>query len=167
MQFDITLHHLKDDGRIPNSRLPLLLYRRALTGTPSQVETWLQSNRWGSTWRNGIFGFHHYHSTAHEVLVVYQGTARVHLGGERGVIETVREADVMVIPAGVGHCKVDSSPDFAVVGAYPAGQTWDLCYGKDGERPQADHNIARVRLPENDPVFGVQGPLLQHWSVAP
>ncbi len=30
-----------------------------------------------------FFEFHHYHSTAHEVLVVYSGSAKVQLGGER------------------------------------------------------------------------------------
>lgn len=71
--------------------------------------------------------------------------------------------DVVVIPAGVAHKNLGASPGFALVGAYPAGQLWDMMYGKPGERPRADENIARVPLPEADPVYGAGGPLLAHW----
>ncbi len=36
-------------------------------------------------------------------------------------------------------------------------------YGKSGERPRVDENIARVALPATDPIFGKTGPLLEHW----
>jgi uncharacterized protein YjlB len=38
-----------------------------------------------------------------------------------------------------------------------------MCYGESGERPQADHNIARVPVPEADPVYGTDGPLIEYW----
>ena len=44
---------------------------------------------------------------------------------------------------------------------YPDGQNRDMNYGEDSERPQADRNIAGVPLPEMDPVFGANGPLLK------
>ncbi len=71
---------------------------------------------------------------------------------------------MVIIPAGVGHKNCGASRDFAVLGAYPAGQKWDMCYGKPGERPQTDQNIARVQLPEGDPVYGAGGPLLERWK---
>jgi uncharacterized protein YjlB len=88
----------------------------------------------------------------------------VQLGGDNGVLISIGAGDVIIIPAGVAHKNMGSSDDFGVVGAYPAGQNWDMNYGKGHERPQADKNIARVPLPEKDPVFGAGGPLGQHWS---
>jgi uncharacterized protein YjlB len=158
---------LADDGVIPNSRLPLLLYEQAVelggADPPAAVEATLRANKWGHGWRNGVFPYHHYHSTAHEVLVVCAGSARVQFGGERGIVATLHPGDVVIIPAGVGHKNLGASLDFRVVGAYPLGQTWDICYGKPGERPRSDENIARVPMPTADPVFGRQGPLLTHW----
>jgi uncharacterized protein YjlB len=47
----------------------------------------------------------------------------------------------------VAHKNIESSDDFGVVGAYPEGQDWYMNYGKPGERPKADKNIARLPLP--------------------
>jgi uncharacterized protein YjlB len=49
------------------------------------------------------------------------------------------------------------------VGAYPPGQSWDMNYGKAGERPAAGQNIGQVPLPQTDPLFGSRGPLIDHW----
>jgi uncharacterized protein YjlB len=160
---------LKDDGTYPNNqRLPLLLYRGALDLPPEDaaatIEALFWDHHWGNSWRNGVYDFHHYHSTAHEVLGVYGGTATIQLGGEQGITVTVERGDVVIIPAGVAHKNLGASPDFRVVGAYPRGQQWDMNYGKPGERPQADERIARVPLPENDPVYGADGPLQEHWT---
>jgi uncharacterized protein YjlB len=130
----------------------------------SAVEETFRRNGWGGSWRNGIFGVHHYHSTAHEALGVYAGSARVQLGGESGPVFDIRAGDVVVIPAGVAHKRVASTADFMVVGAYPDGQRPDMCYGSDGERPKADANIRRVPAPRMDPVYGYGGPLLDVWK---
>ena len=121
------------------------------------------ANQWGNSWRNGIYSFHHYHSTANEVLAIARGSATVHLGGEAGIRVAVKAGDVIVIPAGVGHKKLGSSADLLVVGAYPPGQRWDLCDGSPGERPWVLKNIAAVPLPSTDPVFGRDGLLVQQW----
>src|SRR5207244_1516328 len=115
------------------------------------------------SWRNGIYRYHHYHSTAHEVLGVFSGCATVRLGGERGITEKLTAGDVLIIPAGVGHKNLDSSADFGVVGAYPLDQQADMNYGREGERPRADQNIARVARPKSDPIYGEDGALLQYW----
>jgi hypothetical protein len=44
------------------------------------------------------------------------------------------------------------------------GRSADLLRGEDGERPGADENIAKVPVPESDPVAGVDGPLLRAWG---
>jgi uncharacterized protein YjlB len=166
----LTAYRFSDDGAIPNNPvLPLLVYPKAILvhqGDPAAIcEMVFAANGWGNSWRNGIYSFHHYHSTAHEVLAIARGQATVHLGGEQGVQLEVDAGDVIVIPAGVGHKNLGSSPDLLVVGAYPAGQRWDLCDGSPGQRRQALRNIAAVPLPLADPVYGEQGPLIERWDV--
>jgi uncharacterized protein YjlB len=166
---NVMTHQLTDGGGIPNNRLPLLLYRGVLPLTngaalPASVQDLFQRNEWSGAWVNGIFDYDHYHSTAHETLGCFSGTARVRFGGDKGVVVDFEAGDVVVIPAGVGHKNLGSSPDFGVVGAYPVGQENDLCHGKEGERPEADRAIARVPLPAADPVYGRGGPLHSYWK---
>lgn len=159
---------LKDDGIFPNNKLPVILYRGIILFSGKDeaviIEDIFYDNRWVNSWRNGIYGFHHYHSTAHEVLGVYEGSARVQLGGEKGKIFELEKGDVVLIPAGVAHKNLGSSNDFRVVGAYPEGQSWDMNYGRKGDRPTADQNILNVPLPELDPVLGKDGPVIQLWN---
>jgi uncharacterized protein YjlB len=115
------------------------------------------------SWRASVFPFHHYHST-HEVLAVYRGTASLQFGGDNGRKFVVKPGDVVVIPAGVGHKRMESTSDFSVIGAYPGGRRWDLLRGLPGERPRADRNIAAVPLPDNDPIAGPGGWLRQIWK---
>jgi uncharacterized protein YjlB len=162
---------LTDDGTYPNNeQLPLLVYKRALRlpeeDPAAAIESLFAGHGWGGSWRDGVYAFHHYHSTAHEVLGVYDGTARAQFGGPDGIILEVERGDVVLIPAGVSHKNVGSSADFRVVGAYPRGQRPDMNYGRDGERPAADERIANVPRPEADPVYGQGGPLDEHWPMA-
>ncbi len=161
-------HLLGDDGIFPNNELPILFYKNAIPlpepDPASAFEQRFAGNGWSGSWRNGIFPYHHYHSTGHEVLGIYSGTARVRLGGDDGIEQTLHPGDVVVIPAGVAHKNLESSSDFGVVGAYPGGQWPDMNYGKPGERPEADRNIESVPLPEKDPVSGKNGPLIVHWK---
>jgi uncharacterized protein YjlB len=157
-------HLLADDGQFPNSHLPVLIYRGTLAGRAAAAfEDLFESNRWSAAWRNGLFTVHHYHSTAHEALGIYQGRVNARLGGERGVALTLEAGDVIIIPAGVAHKNDGASADFRVVGAYPVGQSPDMNYGKPGERPGTDRSIARVALPAADPVHGETGPLARLW----
>jgi uncharacterized protein YjlB len=160
---------LEDTGAIPNNaKCPLLIYPRALVlpkKDPARViEQLLRANHWGGTWRNGIYPYHHYHSTAHEVLICYKGSARVQLGGEPGIVQAISVGDIILIPAGTGHKNLGASDDFAIVGGYPQGQTWDMCYGKPDERPRADENISHVPLPKADPIYGTDGLLMEFWK---
>src|SRR5690349_22103415 len=121
-------------GAFPNNdRLPVILYRDvvalAAIEPAASLEAVFLSNGWDGVWRNGIFGYHHYHATAHEVLGIASGTVTVELGGDDGTIVELEPGDVVVLPAGVAHRNVDSSPDLVVVGAYPAGQIWDVNTG--------------------------------------
>ena len=154
---------LADDGMFPNSRRPVLVYRSVLaTPEASAFERMFEANGWSSSWRNGLYTVHHYHSTAHEVLGIYSGRVTARLGGERGRSVTLAAGDVAVIPAGVAHKNDGASADFRVVGAYPLGTSPDMQYGKPGERPGTDRSIARVGLPTADPVRG--GAIAPLWK---
>lgn len=158
-----------DGGGIPNSRLPVLIYSSALPPAeagPEAMEALFEENLWPPQWRSSIFTYHHYHSTAHEVLGIARGSARVMFGGPTGREFEVSAGDVVVIPAGVGHRRLSSTPGFLVVGGYPPGQTWDLLTGAAGERPKADETIARVPMPTTDPVGGERGGVVEDWPQA-
>jgi uncharacterized protein YjlB len=158
----------KDDGVIPNSRYPLLVYRKAFSVAGSAGASWLEdrfaANNWTNSWRNGVYPYHHYHSTSHEVLGIYSGSALLQLGGSTGQQTHVQAGDIIVIPAGVGHKKLESSADFGVVGAYPDGRSFDTLRGQPGDRPQADKNIAAVPLPATDPLLGKAGGVGPLWK---
>ena len=160
-------HRFADDGIIPNSPLPLLVYRGAIDAErdpAARFEALFGANGWSGSWRNGIYDYHHYHSTAHEVLGIARGSARVRFGGEKGSVLEVQAGDVVVIPAGVAHKNEGASRDLLVVGAYPGGIGPDICTGKPDERPAVLDNIRAVPLPAGDPVHGREGPLRTLWS---
>jgi uncharacterized protein YjlB len=165
---NIIVRLFEDDGRFPNNgSLPLIIITAALdpgTISPEKFERTFTQNGWPAAWRNGLFDFHHYHSSAHEVLGVYSGWVKACFGGPQGETLKARAGDIIVIPAGVSHCNVGQSSDFRVVGAYPTGQEYDMMYGNDDDRPQADENIKTVGRPLADPVFGPTGPLIRLWS---
>jgi uncharacterized protein YjlB len=156
----------EDDGSIPNSRHPVLIYHGVLEpdAGAGAYERRFAVHGWLGAWRDGIFPFHHFHSTAHEVLGIAVGGASVLLGGPGGRQFELVAGDVVVLPAGTGHCNAGASADLLVVGAYPNGMRWDLRRGVPAEHDEVRANIARVPLPDQDPVHGTAGPLLERWS---
>jgi uncharacterized protein YjlB len=154
----VTLH-FAPDGFIPNNpRLPLVCYRGALDLDARDIEHAIirhfAANGWGDAWINGIYPFQHYHATAHEVLGIARGQALVQFGGPHGPKLDVATGDVVMIPAGVGHCRLEMSGDLSVVGAYPEGQSADLRRDNAGDCQGAAARIAAVALPPRDPVTG-------------
>ncbi len=150
-----------DDGAIPNSPLPVLIYR----DVSDLDEALFASNGWLGAWRDGIYSFHHFHSTAHEVLGIARGRASVVLGGPSvGRQFEVSSGDVLVLPAGTGHFNAGSSGDLLVIGAYPNGMRWDLRRGDPAEHDEVLANIRAVPLPDADPVHGQEGPLVRMWA---
>jgi uncharacterized protein YjlB len=161
-------HVFADDGDVPNNRLPLIAYAGVidpLAGDPAVAfETLFASHGWGGMWRNGIYPFHHYHSTAHEVLGIARGQAEVRFGGEAGETLRVKAGDVVLIPAGVGHKRLSASDDLLVIGAYPKGQWADLMREGAEDKAGIRARIAAVPMPGADPVGGRAGPMMAAWK---
>ncbi len=159
----------EENGLFPNNQeLPVLLYKKVFDNAGSDpastIEDVFSQNRWGGSWRNGIYNYHHYHSTAHEALGVYSGWAEVQLGGPDNEPVRIEKGDLVILPAGTAHKRINSGDGFAVVGAYPDNQSYDMNYGKEGEPGKAKQNISGVPLPKNDPVFGEKGKLFSYWK---
>ncbi len=157
-----------DDGETPNHPVLPLVVMHGTEGTgvldpAAWFEERFQSHGWGATWRWTVYSYHHYHTTNHEVLGVSRGEATLKLGGRHGRIFLMTVGDVIVIPAGVGHKRLDSTKDFQVVGAYPGGMEPDLIRSGEGEIKAARERILRVIRPQQDPIYGTGGPLFDHW----
>jgi uncharacterized protein YjlB len=161
-------YFVKDDGVFPNNQLPILYYPKVLD-LPKlfpavAVKILFRQNNWTNNWKQGIYTYHHYHSTTHEVLGICKGETLLQLGGEQGIILFVEKGDALVIPAGVAHINLGEEDDVVCVGGYPDGRDYDIKRGRKNERPRADKNISDVPLPQTDPVFGEKGGLLEIWK---
>ncbi|MDZ7926988.1 MAG: cupin [Agrobacterium sp.] len=149
--------------QIPNNQtFPVIIYRQV--GSPfdsDAFEALFARNGWRGIWRNGVFGYHHYHSGAHEVLGVGRGEATLQIGGPDGQALEVMQGDCLVLPAGTGHRKLKSSSDFQVVGAYPAGQEADIQTSAPTSAMLA--RMKSLPKPTTDPVHGASGGLTDLW----
>jgi uncharacterized protein YjlB len=148
-----------------NSRLPVVIYRQALhldtNDLSSAFELLFERNEWPPQWRDGIFDYHHFHATAHEVLGIASGEAEVIVGGPGGRVVHVDAGDALLLPAGTGHCLQSYEGHFRVVGGYPAGQQWDI--RREALSPEELNAMEALPFPALDPLDGASGPVVAHW----
>jgi uncharacterized protein YjlB len=142
--------HAPPGDVIPNHpSFPVLIYRDVAA---EDVRAVFAEHGWGGSWVDGVFDFHHFHSTSHEVLGVIAGEATLDLGGPQGASFDVVAGDVLVLPAGTGHRRATARRGLTVVGAYPAGQEdYDLLREADDA---ARERIRSLPAPPHDPVGG-------------
>jgi|SRR5579871_686757 len=145
---------------VPNSPLPCLVFRNILPASRSKkAEAFRKAfrrNGWVGIWTDTIYDYTHFHSNAHEVLGIAEGTVTLRVGGETGRLLRLEAGDMLVLPAGVGHRRVSHDERLRVVGAYPPGQAhFDM--KRKGRR------VPRVPLPETDPLEGETGAVPRIW----
>jgi len=151
--------YFQNDGIIPNSSLPILIYKNVL----QDFDTTFKKNGWTNNWKDIILPYDHFHSNTHEVLGLAEGTAKLKIGGENGIELLVETGDVIIMPAGVGHYSLDNSMKYQFIGGYPNGSDWNLKTSLE-EDPTALTEIANLPLPNTDPLFGNNGPLFDYWK---
>ncbi|SFE36256.1 cupin domain-containing protein [Alteribacillus iranensis] len=162
---DVTAMTFRNNGAIPNNEeLPVLLYSGVFKDNPEVCRDVFTENNWTNSWLGSIHEYDHYHSNTHEVLGIVNGSAQIRIGGKKGTNFDMREGDVIVLPAGTGHRLMSASFDFRVVGAYPEGKSYNEKTGKPEERDSSIEEMKQVPLPEKDPVYGENGPLIKMWA---
>lgn len=171
----IETHFFKPDGRVPNSRFPVLIHRAGIEAPPGvdmadAIEETFRRHDWLNNWRElGVYDYYHFHSTTHEVLGMARGSITLRLGGagEGGAVFVLAPGDVVVLPAGTSHTRLDNSPDSQMVGGYPDGRDWDLIRDEqvgEAEARAAVKLIGSLPIPARDPVTGHPMTL---WREAP
>ena len=128
-----------ENGGIPNHpRWPaLVLPRAAEAGIDVEAaKDLIGRNGWTGLWDWTVYDYHHFHPDAHEALLCVAGRATIRLGGPEGEAVEVTPGAGLILPAGTGHRREESSDDFRVVGAYPPGQSASILHA--GEAFDAD-----------------------------
>jgi len=146
---------------VPNSKLPVLLYRSVLplhsSGKDNAFREHFRNAGWTGIWADTIYDYTHFHANAHEVLGIAEGKVTLRLGGDKGRLFRLKAGDMLVLPAGVGHRRLGGDDGLKVIGAYPRGQShYDM--------KRQGRGIPRVELPSTDPFFGIDGPLIKVWQ---
>ena len=151
--------HAPPGDRIPNHPSFAVLIYHGVDGVadgPDAARRLFAAHGWGGSWVDGVFDFHHFHSTSHEALAVVAGAATIELGGPRARRSTSPRATCSSSPPAPGTAarpRATGSPSSAPT---PAGQEdYDLLRGDDpDEVAAARERIAALGAPPSDPVGG-------------
>ncbi|KAH6692482.1 cupin domain protein [Plectosphaerella plurivora] len=166
----VNCHLLAPTADAPNNRLPVLHYRGVLPWPLSEasVVEFLTANKWEHRGTWGHIDLRHFHPNSHECYGIFQGTSTLLIGqieAGNGAKIHVAAGDVIVLPAGTAHSSLESSSDYRYIGVYPQGcPRWRNEFGKNDPDSFRDV-IDQVGMPEADPVYGENGPLMQLWDL--
>lgn len=162
--------YIEENQPFPNNSLPVLYYPKRVndlldkSDSAQSILNLLEQNGYSNGWVNGIFSYHHFHATTHEVLACIAGEATVQLGGPDAELYSFSKGDVLLLPAGIAHKRIEASDDFKIVGAYPGGLEPDIQKGEAKNYEAIKQTIASVAKPEKDPVEGENGAVLNYWT---
>ncbi|CAK7202661.1 hypothetical protein SEUCBS139899_005387 [Sporothrix eucalyptigena] len=166
-------YYLKRNQHAPNNAYPVLVYRQCLPlpVTEDKATEFLERHAWEKKGTWGHIGVRHFHPNVHECYGVIAGQSTMLVGcGSDDPEDAGRKiellvGDVIVLPAGTGHCSLKSTKDYLYVGLYPAGgPMWRAELGKEGADVKAlRQEVDNVALPAGDPVLGKAGPLMKLW----
>ncbi|PSK34304.1 hypothetical protein B9Z65_8630 [Elsinoe australis] len=171
------IHYVSPTTHVRNSRLPVLVYRNVLPRPHHQpsARAALEKNDWI---QGGVFKHyptHHYHTVTHECYAVFKGKTRYLVGkgplddAAKGIEFDLEAGDLVIQPAGVAHCNLESSDDFEYIGVYPQGSPhWDnnWCRVDAEETHEKSLTAEQIPIPSTDPVYGTNGPLVDIWTRA-
>ncbi|KAI5307035.1 hypothetical protein KEM56_005428 [Ascosphaera pollenicola] len=171
----VSRHYIDAWAGFPNSSIcnkPLYIYYSAFSAPHDTTDTDLDLDLSSSIppsvvvpqWTYSMYTTSHFHSNTPEVLYVVSGSADLCFGGPGNphkIQQLLKAGDVVVIPPGVAHNLVeDHGGSFEMVGCYPPGKSWDMCYGKKGEEEDVASNIKAAGWLSGDPVWGDKGPVV-------
>jgi len=149
---------LQADGTFPNNPdHPVMMVLAAFHGTTAQAQALLTGgNQWTSPWIWGIYPFHHYHSTAWELLLCIDGQADIQLGGPSGPELSVTKGDWMLIPPGVAHKQLRDNGHFNLLGSYPMeGCSGPVDTLKGSPTQEQVVNMQACAAPQKAPIMGL------------
>ncbi|CAI0653664.1 unnamed protein product [Colletotrichum noveboracense] len=163
----VQCYFLSPNKDAPNSRLPVLHYRDVLPEPRDEasVTDFLTRNRWekrhrahGDTLASAIFTRIATNAMGHSKMLL----GKISTG--QGMEVDVKTGDVIILPAGTAHSSLASSSDYRYIGVYP--QDCPKWRNEMGKTPAGEFKtvIKSVEMPEEDPVYGRNGPLNQLWN---
>lgn len=122
-------YKLVPNKHAPNNIFPVLVYRQVLPQpvTEESATTFLEQNAWEKKGTWGHIDVRHFHPNVHECYGVVAGSSTMLVGcgsdddPATGTPIPLQTGDVIVLPAGTGHCNFggSSTKDYLYVGLYP------------------------------------------------
>ncbi|KAH8663444.1 hypothetical protein BGZ60DRAFT_411325 [Tricladium varicosporioides] len=165
-------YYLKPTPYVPNSDLPVLVYRNVLPKPHEEDSTtkFLEGNNWEKRGTWGTIKIRHFHPNTHECYGIFRGSSILLIGEGHsdtsgGAEIYVSAGDVIVLPAGTAHSSINSTGNYRYVGVYPKGcPRWRNELGRKPMVGQAiREEVKAVGVPGYDPVTGTDVPLPRLW----